>query len=459
MSTPMEKPKIKKLTKKKVDEALDGKAVLELTGRGIETMDVHACDGLAAKKLDLSHNKLTRFNFSMTMNLTQLKITSNQLTDSGVADLSFCKALVTLDLSDNKLTRLPGASLRHCTSLKALVLTKNSITTLEWLPSMAQLTSLIVSNNRITEVSEKALGKVKNLVKLSMSAPRFVNSNDSQRSFSSHNKLKALSDTSVLKELSELRISNNQLTALPATLANNRSLKILDACNNAIDTWEGLESLGQLKQLKQLNLKGNPLCGLAADAATDKDEAEKKALDKKNKQYNFKMKRLFETLIIRDGNRILEKRTHGYVAPPKPDPAGKKRKRDDASDKVKKPKSEKSEKKSKSEKVEKKPKVESEEAPKPAEVPVGAEPEKPAKKAKSVAKEDLRSTAEAAVDPKKLKKVRGNKKEKAKFIKESGVLGVVQVKKAKAVKTKTPVDVAQLAATSDIGMGGDSAWD
>ncbi|EQC42109.1 hypothetical protein SDRG_00950 [Saprolegnia diclina VS20] len=440
---PTEKPKIKKLTKSKVDEVLGGKAVLDLTHRGVETMDAHACDGLSAKKLDLSHNKLTRFSFSMAMTLTQLKITSNLLTDSGVADLSYCKALVTLDLSDNKLSRLPGSSLRHCTQLKALVLTKNAITSLDWLPSMPQLTSLIVSQNRIGEISEKALGKVKNLVKISIS----------------HNKLKALPDMAALADLSELRISNNRLTALPATLANNRNLKILDACHNAIDTWDGLENLGSLKQLKQLNLKGNPLCGVAAEAATTEDEAEKKAADKKNKLYNFKMKRIFEALIIRDGHRVLEKRTHGYVAPPKPDPEERKKRKLEADEKAKSDKKAKKAKKA-------------EKAEKTDETPVEAALEEPAKKAKKekkakrvdeadqpakakVAKEDLRPTEEKPVDD---KSIRGKKKkERVKFIKESGALGVVQMKKSKA--TKAPIDMATLAASTDVGMGGDSAWD
>jgi Leucine-rich repeat (LRR) protein len=172
------KPKIKKLTKEKVQEMLQQQggtsslpsSDLDLTGRGIETVERDAWDDWTRKKLDLSHNKITRLSFPGPMRaLTQLKIASNLLTEGGVVDMiRHCKTLISLDLSDNKLTRLPTQSLRQCTQLKALVLTRNALTSLEWLPPLPQLTSLIVSHNRITNIAANTLGRVKHLVKFSM---------------------------------------------------------------------------------------------------------------------------------------------------------------------------------------------------------------------------------------------------------------------------------------------------
>lgn len=134
--------------------------------------------------------------------------------------------------------------------------------------------------------------------------------------------------------------------------------------HNQIDDWSGLEALSSLENLRQLNLIGNPIVGkkleVTAKAALDddsdsegsddEDEAsgsesdddkkkkkkrksskkkkaisdeekqqikEAKKLDAKHKQYNFKMKRLFPNLVVRDAVRVLDKRVHGYVAPPK----------------------------------------------------------------------------------------------------------------------------------------------
>ncbi|KAF0685942.1 Aste57867_22260 [Aphanomyces stellatus] len=454
-----DKPKIKKLTAQKIKEVYDGTTdALDLSHRGIESIEAGAFAALGAlKRLDLSGNKLTRLVFGQPMALTQLKVTSNQLTDVGVTDLSCCKALVTLDLSDNKLARLPGASLRHCANLKALVLTKNHLTSLDWVPSLAGLTSLIVSHNRIADVAPKSLAKLKGLMKLSIS----------------HNQLTVLPDMAALDQLTELRASNNALTALPASLNHNVNLKIVDVCHNAIDTFDGLDHWTALTQLKQLNLRGNPLCGKdmtsrgKADDEADDDaapalsEKDRKALDAKNKMYNYKMKRLFPTLIVRDGQRVVDKRTHGYVAPPpepkktKPDPKKKKSKEQGDDEGESKP----LKKKQKREKVDEATETKERTKPeKPAKEP--KQKEKAAKAAQQTDDEPKKSKKEAKRDDDggdaPAKKEKGRKK-KEKYVKDSGVLSVVHVKKP--AKTAAPVDLTQLDTSGGVGLGGESSWD
>jgi hypothetical protein len=132
------------------------------------------------------------------------------------------------------------------------------------------------------------------------------------------------------------------------------NLKILELGHNLIDDWSGIEALGRLKNLKQLSLTGNPIYGAPLEAAKKNGNAgeksdsgsdseddsdaneetlspeektklkEAKRLDAKHKQYNFKMKRLFPNLVIRDGHRVLSKKVHGYVAPPKEEKKEKK---------------------------------------------------------------------------------------------------------------------------------------
>ncbi|RLO08079.1 hypothetical protein DYB28_001163 [Aphanomyces astaci] len=513
-----EKPKIKKLTKEKVaDEHNSATDHLDLAHRGIETIETNAFDAATTlKRLDLSANKLTRIAFTHNMSLTQLKITSNVLVDAGIVDLSFCKQLVTLDLSDNKLARLPGASLRHCTGLRALVLTKNAMTSLEWVPSLPGLTSLIVSHNRITEISAKSISKLKGLTKLQLS----------------HNKLTELPDLSALEQLTELRASNNQLTALPASINHNVNLKIVDVCHNHIDTFDGLDQWTSLAQLKQLNLRGNPICGQSStlplepvDSAKETEEdatvsqvdlAERKALDKKNKLYNFKMKRLFPALIVRDGQRIQDKRTHGYVAPP-PEPKAPKPMKKDATASAaaettdgQKTKKKKRRKESKDEAVEdegrrhagetlddvtkaaKKAKKDKKRAAQDETatdiIPTAKRSKKDREAAESKGSKDGKVSVVAAKElatttPKDMKHgkksegVEGNgehgekpakkekgRKKKEKYAKDSGVLSVVHVKKsAKSAAVRStataPVDFTQLDTSGGVGMGGESSWD
>ncbi|ETV97546.1 hypothetical protein H310_09460 [Aphanomyces invadans] len=508
-----EKPKIKKLTKEKVAEehssAMDH---LDLAHRGIESIETTAFEAATAlKRLDLSANKLTRLAFSQNMALTQLKASSNLLVDGGIVDLSYCKLLVTLDLSDNKLARLPGASLRHCTGLKALVLTKNALTSLEWVPSLPGLTSLIVSHNRITDISAKSMGKLKGLTKLQIS----------------HNKLTELPDLTALEYLTELRASHNQLTALPATIHRNENLKIVDVCHNNIDTFDGLDQWSSLQQLKQLNLRGNPLCGRDANAShqgADSDPLpavsldERKALDKKNKLYNFKMKRLFPALIVRDGHRVQEKRTHGYVAPPpvpkapkpvrksaitgartteQPDKIASKKRRkearreassdaeaavDDHPTTLKGAHNDGDDKTNPSSAGKQSKKADKRRAAAPDQDIVVAPEAKRSKKNKEPAsnasvqkctgEEEQPKTLKpskvskaldaVAADDTAAKKEKGRKK-KEKYAKDSGVLGVVHVKKpsksAVVATLGTLVDFSQLDSTGGIGLGGESSWD
>ncbi|KAG6965078.1 hypothetical protein JG687_00005622 [Phytophthora cactorum] len=498
------KRRIKKLTAEKLqqfhDEIVrrDGQQV-DLTGRGIES--IVSLEGLhTATKLDLSHNKLTKLSQLKTVpRVTMLKLTDNKLNGDGLAEIQHLKKLVILNAAENQVTRIPFEVLRNVRTLKALVLNNNSISVLDWMPKLPELNSLILS------------------------------------------------------EITELRLSHNRIKKVPAHLAQLKNLKVLELSHNQIDDWSGLEALSTLENLRQLNLIGNPICGkkLEVAAKPDKEEDESsdsdsdgegsddgesdsdddkqkknkpkskskkakiseeeklqikeaKKLDAKHKQYNFKMKRLFPNLVVRDAARVLDKRVHGYVAPPKEEkkskPSSKKEKKvvtgkrkrdedkkkakskeesqkatpikDDSNDAEKPPKKEK--------KAHKKNKSEQPATDKPAkEAATTPEPEK--KKVKhpkkqSVASDsapmDVDQTASASkTDAKTDKKAAKEKKRKDKKDKKkdqrqpkeiaSGVVAVKQFKKAKKAKSaeSKPVDLTQINFTPDVGFGGTSAWD
>ncbi|KAF4318495.1 hypothetical protein BBO99_00007262 [Phytophthora kernoviae] len=341
------KRKIKKLTAEKLAKFQgeiskgDGRQI-DLTGRGIET--IVSLDGLQrATKLDLSRNKLTKLSQLKTVShTTMLKLTDNKLNGDGLAEIQHLKKLVVLNAADNQVTRIPVEVLRNLRVLKGLVLNNNSISTLDWLPKLPELNSLIVSNNRISQIPQRIVEGFPRLTKISIS----------------HNLLEEIPNLSQLTEITELRMSHNRIKKLPTHLAQLKNLKVLELSHNQIDDWAGFEALSSLENLRQLNLTGNPIVGEKLDVAKkteeegsndsddssddgsgSDDEEEKKnksaskkstisveekekikaakRLDAKNKMYNFKMKRLFPNLVVRDGQRVLNKRVHGYVAPPK----------------------------------------------------------------------------------------------------------------------------------------------
>jgi Leucine-rich repeat (LRR) protein len=85
-----------------------------------------------------------------------------------LAELQHLKKLVILNVAENVVSRIPLDTLRHLKQLKALVLNNNTITTLEWIPSLPELNSLIVSHNRIPQLLPRTIDRLPNLTKISM---------------------------------------------------------------------------------------------------------------------------------------------------------------------------------------------------------------------------------------------------------------------------------------------------
>ncbi|OWZ21085.1 hypothetical protein PHMEG_0004420 [Phytophthora megakarya] len=517
------KRRIKKLTAEKVaqfrDEIVkrDGQQV-DLTGRGIES--IVSFEGLqTATKLDLSHNKLTKLSqLKAVPRVTMLKLTGNKFSGDGLAEIQHLKKLVILNAAENHVTRIPFEVLRNVRTLKALVLNNNAISALDWMPKLPELNSLIVSNNRITQIPQRVLDGLPSLKKISIS----------------HNLLEEIPNMSQLSEITELRLSHNKIKKIPAHLAQLTNLKVLELSHNQIDDWSGLEALSSLENLRQLNLIGNPICGKKlevpvkegddcdsdsgedgsdegdSDSEADKtkkrntkkkadiSEEEKqqikeaKKLDAKHKQYNFKMKRLFPNLVVRDAARVLDKRVHGYVAPPKEEkpkqkkpinkkgnkPVTGKRKRDEDAKKAKadkktpkmatsadKDNTEQSKKATKavastheSEKKRHKKQSESSKST-PMEVDQTASTSKSDDQA--AAKTEKKATKEKKQKDKKDKDKKDKKDQRLPKEIASGVVAVKQFRKPKKTKTAESkrVDLTQINFTPDVGFGGSSAWD
>lgn len=108
--------------------------------------------------------------------------------------------------------------------------------------------------------------------------------------------------------LEELRAAHNLISQVPVSLSKNAALRTLDLGHNRIDKWVGLERLGKsLKSVMQLSLAGNPLCG-PTTAASEAKEAEGEG----EGEYVAKVRSLFSGLKVRDGKRILMKKSHTY---------------------------------------------------------------------------------------------------------------------------------------------------
>ncbi|CAM9626759.1 unnamed protein product, partial [Ectocarpus fasciculatus] len=267
---------------------------VKLTSRGIKTIESLELPSL--RRLDLSKNSLNRLKgLQGCPQVTYLTAAGNELTGDGLDGVRPLKDLKVFNASGNRVRRIPPAVFAQFRQLQALVLSDNEISEVPptWLKKgLLSLNTLVLSHNKLKSLSGTGLGRLTALTKLSIS----------------YNTLVELPDLSACSGLEELRAAHNIVTQVPASLSKNAALRTLDLGHNRIDDWVGLERLGKsLKSLMQLSLSGNPICGAAGAAekiVTGEEDGEEK--------YVAKVRSLFPGLKVRDGKRILMKKSHTY---------------------------------------------------------------------------------------------------------------------------------------------------
>ncbi|KAG9459033.1 hypothetical protein H6P81_003541 [Aristolochia fimbriata] len=221
---------------------------LQLTHRALSDIHVLA-DFRNLERLDLSSNNLSSLEgLHSCINLKWLCVVQNKLKSlKGVEGLS---KLMVLNAGHNQLQSMDGV--RSLYLLRALILNDNNITFIGRLDGLQQLNTLVLSRNPINDLGD-SLVKLKSITKLSLSNCQVQAIGPSLR-FSVN--------------LKEVRLAHNEITTLPAELARNAKIQILDLGGNLISKLRDMEVLFSLTNLKNLNLQGNPI-------------AEKAKLDKK----------------------------------------------------------------------------------------------------------------------------------------------------------------------------------
>ncbi|KAJ3125288.1 hypothetical protein HK098_000413 [Nowakowskiella sp. JEL0407] len=196
-------------------------------------------------KLNLSQNNLktaeSLAGFQYNAELTWLNLSNNQL--ESLEGFEKLKKLLVLNLSHNRVNRI-SHHISSCTELKALILNNNEIRKMENLSTLKKLTTLVISHNQIDEVT--GIAALTSLNKLS----------------AAHNRIRIFPTLSTNIELAELKLNDNKLTNIPEDklLPLSSCLKILDLGNNLIRSFADIVALASLRNLVNLNLKGNPVC-------------------------------------------------------------------------------------------------------------------------------------------------------------------------------------------------------
>ncbi|GLT81982.1 hypothetical protein SLE2022_004010 [Rubroshorea leprosula] len=228
------------------------------------------------ERLDLAFNNLTSLEgLKACINLKWLSVRQNKLQSlKGIEGLT---KLAVLNAGKNKLTSMD--EVRPLACLRALILNDNQIVSICKLDQVKDLDTLVLSRNPISEIGD-SLVKVKSITKLSLSNCQIQNIGSSLKS---------------CIELKELRLAHNDIKSLPAELAYNTKLQSLDLGNNLITRMSELKVLNSLVNLRNLNLKGNPI-------------AEKDTLAKKVKRLLPNL-HIFNARPIHKGNNNEERET------------------------------------------------------------------------------------------------------------------------------------------------------
>eukprot|EP01064_Diplonema_japonicum_P016786 TRINITY_DN24815_c0_g1_i1.p1 TRINITY_DN24815_c0_g1~~TRINITY_DN24815_c0_g1_i1.p1 ORF type:complete len:377 (+),score=73.96 TRINITY_DN24815_c0_g1_i1:35-1165(+) len=194
-------------------------------------------------KVDLTGNMLTSLDF-LGGDVSCAKVGRNKITS--LKGLGACTELKTLDVTENPLEDLSGVE--EIKGLNVLVAARCSAigtpSSIAAVTKLSQLHTLVLRDVPLNDVSLAPVCQMKTLTKLSLSNCCLK-------------KLPWSSKPHRLTNLRELRISNNQLTALDTFMLGCSALKILDLGSNKL-TNDCLKVIKGIKHLTHLTLKGNP---------------------------------------------------------------------------------------------------------------------------------------------------------------------------------------------------------
>ncbi|KAM3860716.1 protein phosphatase 1 regulatory subunit 42 [Diretmus argenteus] len=178
--------------------------------------------------------------------LTHLYFSGKNIEDIG--DLSLCRNLTVLYLYDNQITHI--CNLGFASNLIRLYLQNNNITHIENLSNLRKLSKLYLGGNSITVV--EGLEQLSELKELHVENQKLAPGE------------KLLFDPRTLLSLAEslcvLNISNNNIDEI-RDLSALRELEHFSAADNKLHDMEEMEDVfSHWPQLRQMDLKGNPLC-------------------------------------------------------------------------------------------------------------------------------------------------------------------------------------------------------
>eukprot|EP00924_Labyrinthula_sp_SR-Ha-C_P016908 augustus_masked-scaffold_6-processed-gene-18.56-mRNA-1 protein AED:1.00 eAED:1.00 QI:0/-1/0/0/-1/1/1/0/428 len=260
---------------------------LELSGLDCTSVDLQALLELKSlKRLDLSNNKLNEINVETKISeecfieITWLSLLNNCFTN--LKEKFFIekfKFLRVLNLAKNQLDSFPSEICSGLINLEALILNNNFISGTLELKEVSNLSTLVISHNKVKSFGPNFFKCLPMLKKLSAADneinhfPSIVNS----------------------PLLSEIRLAKNKIKEVPNQIEHS-NLRILDLGQNLLSKLKRTYSLKNIETLENLNISGNPF-------------EKKYSNENKTKSYTKKILKRIPNLIILNGKKISGERS------------------------------------------------------------------------------------------------------------------------------------------------------
>ena len=200
------------------------------------------------RKLLLQNNTLSLLTpelFRGLTNLTMLDLSYNSISTHLLSPDTFqgLESLEILDLSHNKLTRLEVYTFATLSSLQVLNLAHNQIHAISprAFASNILLKILVLSHNQIDDIPSDTLDGLEALESLSID----------------NNNIEHLQINYSFPSLTDLTLSNNNITSVPFFIRTSKKLQTIDMGENYIRRIDSKSGFNQLPNLYGLRLEGN----------------------------------------------------------------------------------------------------------------------------------------------------------------------------------------------------------
>ena len=158
-----------------------------------------------------------------------MNLSNNMLSGKGIRGILLLDKLVLLNLGNNRIGVIPDFAFVKMVNLKCLLLNNNKLESVEFVSSLQQLNTLVLSNNAISSISKESFAHLTPLL-----------------TRSGHNQLHEFPPVFHMTDLKELNLNSNKISSIPDEITKLVHLAQLDLGNNLLENVKVLSVFSKM---------------------------------------------------------------------------------------------------------------------------------------------------------------------------------------------------------------------